>query len=196
MTFVCTCLTSRQVRTADCYLIVTARRRLSRNLFLSSSVCMSDLAWRRQNKRIDQLEASGAIASTNRKSRANKRRTNQKRRAKRRTNQKRRTNKRRTNQKHRAKRRTNQKRRANKCIDQSEASGAIASTNRKRRANKRIDQSGALGEQAPRPIRRVGSDRLDQSGASGEQLPRPIRRVSPSENHGSTNQTSSGREHW
>ena len=42
---------------------------------------MSNLTWQRQNKRIDQSEASGAIASTNRKSRANKRRTNQKRRA-------------------------------------------------------------------------------------------------------------------
>ena len=77
--------TSRQVRTADCYLIVTARRRLSRNRFLSSSVCMSDLALRRQNKRIDQSEASykqaqqpirsvgRTIASTNQKRRANKR---------------------------------------------------------------------------------------------------------------------------
>ena len=121
--FVCTCLTSRQVRTADCYLIVTARRRLSRNRFLSSSVCMSDLALRRQNKRIDQSEASGAIASTNPKSRATKRRTNQKR---------------------RAKRRTNQKRRANKCIDQSGASGEQLP-----RPIRRVSQSRAETEKAP-----------------------------------------------
>ena len=61
--------TSRQVRTADCYLIVTARRRLSRNRFLLSSVCMSNLAWRRTEQahrpigsvgsnRLDQSEAS------------------------------------------------------------------------------------------------------------------------------------------
>ena len=70
--------TSRQVRTAGCNIIVTARRRLSRNRFLSSSVCMSDLAWRRTaqthqtirsvgHKRIDQSEASGTSASTNQK---------------------------------------------------------------------------------------------------------------------------------
>ena len=70
--------TSRQVSTADCYIIVTARRRLLRNCFLLSSVCMSDLAWRRieqahrpfrcvGHKRIDQSEASGTSASTNQK---------------------------------------------------------------------------------------------------------------------------------
>ena len=88
--------TSRQVRTADCYLIVTARRRLSRNRFLLSSVFMSDLAWRKTEQahqpigsvgsnRLDQSEASDeqahrpirsvgrTSASTNRKRCANKR---------------------------------------------------------------------------------------------------------------------------
>ena len=65
--------TSRQVRTADCYIIVTARRRLSRNRFLLSSICMSDLAWQNTEqahrpigtvgyKRINQSEASGEQA--------------------------------------------------------------------------------------------------------------------------------------
>ena len=76
--------TSRQVRTADCCIIVTARRRRSRDHFLLSRVCMSDLAWRRTeqahrpigsvgHRRIDQSEALGTSALTNQKRWANKR---------------------------------------------------------------------------------------------------------------------------
>ena len=63
--------TSRQVRTADCYKIVTARRRLLRNRFLSSSVCMSDLAWRRTAQAHRPIRSVGRTsASTNQKCRA------------------------------------------------------------------------------------------------------------------------------
>ena len=63
--------TSRQVRTADCYIIVTARRRLSRNRFLSSRVCMSDLAWRRTAQAHRPIRSVGRTsASTNQKRRA------------------------------------------------------------------------------------------------------------------------------
>ena len=146
MTFVYPVWTSRQVRTADCYLIVTARRRLSRNRFLSSSVCIYDLAWRRTEQshrpirsvgsnRLDQSEVVRTSASTNKKHWANKR------------------------------------------LDQSEASGAIASTNRK------------SCKQAHPPIRSVGRTSALTNHKSFTKQRRSIRRRS-------TNQISSGREHW
>ena len=136
MTFVYPVWTSRQVRTADCYLIVTARRRLSRNRFLLSSVCMSDLAWRRTE------QAHRPIGSVVRTSAS-----------------------------------TNQKSQVNTRLNQSEASGAIASTNRK------------SCEQAHQPIRSVGRTSALTNQKSFTKQRRSIRRRS-------TNQISSGREHW